>query len=112
MMHQTVRKSGQCARSSSCAGPRRRHAGGPLECTRSPLSSLPLPPDRSHLLYHIRSAGSQPLGMAEALKPQGEPEPRASFLTDPFTSRDLFGVCRGRCLQVRGRPRCTARLLI
>lgn len=52
--------------------------------------------------------------MAEALKTsQGvAPEPRASFLTDPFTSRDLFGVCRGRCLQVRGRPRCTARLLI
>lgn len=23
--------------------------------------------------------------------------PRASFLTDPVTSRDLFGVCRGRC---------------
>jgi hypothetical protein len=23
--------------------------------------------------------------------------PRVSFLTDPTTSRDLFGVCRGRC---------------
>ncbi len=28
-------------------------------------------------------------------------QPRASFLTDPFTSRDLFGVCRGRCLRCR-----------
>ncbi|PRW33332.1 stress-induced-phospho 1 [Chlorella sorokiniana] len=38
--------------------------------------------------------------MAEAARSQGvPPEPRASFLTDPFTSRDLFGVCRGRCLQ-------------
>ena len=41
----------------------------------------------------------------EALKAAGvQPEPRAAFLTDPFTSRDLFGVCRGRCLQVRRCP--------
>ena len=25
------------------------------------------------------------------------PAPLAAFLTDPITSRDLFGICRGRC---------------
>lgn len=27
------------------------------------------------------------------------PQPRATFLTDPYTSRDIFGVVRGRCTQ-------------
>ena len=30
-------------------------------------------------------------------------QPRSAFLTDPYTSRDIFGVCRGRCSAVRRR---------